>query len=267
MELCRGELIVVGAGDDVSLPNRTEVIHRAWEESGRRATSIFSCYTTINQDGTVRGIGGKRESPVNGTPFRELQGGLFEFLSAKKPVVNGCTHAWSPALYEFFGPLTADLEDLVLSFRTLAIGALLYIDQPLVKYRRHEANVSFFAEREANPSFAHRENRLRWVDEKNVTAYDNMLADIDTLWKKGRLSSDERERLRVEARRIRTYFAVERQMMDGNLAQRWMTLARNLRQGHVRAALRFSTRGLPRPLYRSLFLLRERWQSVTDRSR
>ena len=215
----------------------------------------------------MRGIGGRRGSPVNGTPFLELQGGLFEFLSAKQPVVNGCTHAWTPALYDFFGPLSADLEDLVLSFRTLAIGALLYIDQPLVKYRRHEANVSFFAEREETPSFAHRENRLRWVDEKNVMAYDNMLADIDTLWRKGRLASGERDRLRAEAQRIRTYFAVERQMMDGNLAQPWLTLARNLRRGHVRAALRYSTRGLPRPLYRSLFLLRERWRAATHRGR
>src|SRR6266700_1757044 len=88
MELCRGELIVVAAGDDVSLPNRTEVIRQAWEHSGRQATSIFSCYTTINQDGTVRGIGGQRGTPLNGAPFHELKGGLFEFLSAKKPVVN-----------------------------------------------------------------------------------------------------------------------------------------------------------------------------------
>jgi hypothetical protein len=196
-----------------------------------------------------------------------LQGGLFEYLSAKKPVVNGCTHAWTPALFDYFGPLSADLEDLVLSFRTLAIGSLLYIDQPLVKYRRHEANVSFFIERETTPSFAHRENRLRWVDEQNVRAYDNMLADIETLSGKGRITPGERDRLRAEARRVRTFFAVERQMMDGNLGRRWLTLADTLRQGNIRAAVRYSTRGLPRPVYRRLFLLRERWRTAVHRDK
>lgn len=41
MEICRGELVVVAAGDDVSVPERTEKIYRAWEESERKATSIF----------------------------------------------------------------------------------------------------------------------------------------------------------------------------------------------------------------------------------
>src|SRR5688572_21544439 len=39
-ELCRGELILLADGDDVSLPNRTEVTYQAWEQFERKPTSV-----------------------------------------------------------------------------------------------------------------------------------------------------------------------------------------------------------------------------------
>src|SRR5947208_1619268 len=91
MDLCQGKLLVAAAGDDVSLPERTETIYQAWEQSGRRATSIFSSYSTISSDGRDLGVGGLRGDPADTALFRELKGGLFEFLSSNRPVVNGCT--------------------------------------------------------------------------------------------------------------------------------------------------------------------------------
>ena len=261
MQLCRGEFVVGTAGDDVSLPERVQVIHEAWEKSGRRATSIFSSYTTISRNGDVHGIGGLRGQPDDPRLCWRLDGGLFEFLSDRLPVVNGCSSAWSPALFKYFGPLTSDLEDLVLSFRTLAIGQLLYVNRPLLKYRRHENNVSFFADRDDTRSFEHRERRVRWVDEKTVGAYDNMLADIETLHSNGAISPTERDRLTAEARRVRSYYAVERQMIDGSFFERLLTLTDTMKQGHVRCALRCTPRALPRPLYRALYLVRDKWRS------
>src|SRR4051812_14586565 len=40
-ELARGELIIVAAGDDISLPERSQLTLEAWEDSGRLATSIW----------------------------------------------------------------------------------------------------------------------------------------------------------------------------------------------------------------------------------
>lgn len=257
MEMCRGELVVGAAGDDISLPSRAEVVCQAWEQSGRRATSIFSSYTYISADGAVQGVGGLRGDQADSRLFRPLEGDLLKFLSKKTPVVNGCTHAWSPELFRFFGPLKSDLEDLVLSFRTLAIGELLYIHQPLVKYRRHGANVSFFAENDDTGSFARRESRLRWVDEQSVRAYDNMLTDVDTLHDSGRIGAAEHVRLRREGRRIRTRYAVERRMMDGGIFKRLLTLADTVRQGNVQCAVRSLPRALPRRIYRALYLFRE----------
>ena len=260
MELSRGELIVAAAGDDISLPERTEVYFQAWDQTGRKATSVFSSHSTVDSDGKFLEVGGLRGKLEDPRAFWTLEGGLYEYLSLKTPVVNGCTHAWSPKLFDFFGPISSDLEDLVLSFRTLAIGQLLYVNQPMIKYRRHEQNVSFLAERDDTLSFEHREKRLRWVDEKHVTAYDNMIADIETLFAKRCISASDRDRLCGEARRIRSNYAVERSMMDGSFGRRLITLASVVKEGNVRSAVRSLPRALPRPVYRSLYMLRDRWR-------
>ena len=130
--MCSGALIVGQAGDDVALPERTETIYQAWEVSGRKATSIFTSYMTISGDGKELGIGGTRGDESNHTKYRKQEGSVFNFLNDKWPVVVGCTHAWSPELFKFFGPLNSDLEDLVLSFRSLSYGQMLYVHSPIL---------------------------------------------------------------------------------------------------------------------------------------
>ena len=54
--LCHGELIVGAAGDDISVPERTSITVQAWNDSGRKATTIFSGYVVIDESGrTVEG--------------------------------------------------------------------------------------------------------------------------------------------------------------------------------------------------------------------
>ncbi len=262
MDLTQGELVVAGAGDDISVPERTQVLFDAWEKSGGRATSVFSSYQAMSEKGELREVGGLRAPLEDKTQVRTLKGSLLDFLTTKTPVVNGCTHMWSRELFRYFGPLKADLEDLTLSFRTLAIGELVYVHPPLVKYRRHEANVSFFAGGDDTLSFDHREKRLRWVDEKSVMAYDCMLGDIATLAAKGRIPADEAERLTREAARIRSYYAIERDMMDGTFVTRLGILGKAVGRGNFRGAARSLPRGLPRGLYRRLYLLRDQWRAA-----
>ena len=252
MELCRGELMVLGDGDDISLPQRSEITWQAWEQSERRATSICFSYTTIAADGTELGPGGSRGDPKDLRPVKTLTGDLFTFLSTRQPAVCGCSHAWTPSLFKYFGPLKADLEDLMMSFRSLAIGQIVYVQQPLVKYRRHGGNVSFFAG-EKMDSFTHRENRLRWVDEQTVRAYENMLSDIETMHREGLITSVERDRLNKEGNRIRTIYAAERQMMGGNLFGKSLVLTKLAAHGHLKRAAGLAPRLLPKSVYRRLY--------------
>ncbi len=258
MKLCQGELVVIAAGDDVSLPERTEIIYQAWEKFGHRPTSISSSYRTIAADGTELGLGGLRGDPKDTRPFQLQTGDFREFLTHRQPVVCGCSHAWSPELFRYFGPLKTDLEDLVLSFRTLAIGQMLYIRQPLVKYRRHGSNVSFFAGKDDTHSFEHRENRLRWIAEQTVRAYDNLMADVEILHQNGQLTRAERERLLKAGRRVQTVYAVERQLIDGNGLKRLSTLTDALGRGNFHCGLRFLPRLLPRTIYQALYEFKNR---------
>lgn len=262
VEMSRGELIVVAAGDDVSLPRRTEVTFRAWDQSGRRATSIFSSYTIISKEGVVEGFGGLRGQSSGPQSFQQLGGSLSGFLSTKTPAVNGCTHAWSPRLFSFFGPLTADLEDLVLSFRSLAIGQLLYVPEPLVQYRRHGHNVSFLAERDDTGTFERRERRLLWVDEKSAAAYANMLNDIQTLFLRGFISAIERHQLAAIGDAIRKRYLLEKNLMETPVSRRIPVLARFALRENPWTAIRFFPRLFPLTMYRGLYLSRQKWRSM-----
>ena len=51
MELARGELVIIAAGDDISLPERTQIFYEAWENTGRKAGTIYSAYVPIDRDG------------------------------------------------------------------------------------------------------------------------------------------------------------------------------------------------------------------------
>lgn len=252
MEMCRGEFVVVAAGDDVSLPERAETIYRVWEGTKRRATSVFSSYTSITGDGAILEVGGLRSIPASLASSCRLRGELSRFISNRVPVVNGCTHAWSPKLFDFFGPLKSDLEDSALSFRSLANGEIHYIPQPLVKYRRHGSNVSFFAGKEKLP-FESREKRLRWVNDQSIRLFEGIGNDLNTLHSKGLISAADHVRLSVGVNDMRTRYSIGRSMMDDSLIEKLFTLARAIRSGHFRCAIRNSLRLLPRPAYQTLY--------------
>lgn len=256
MTMCSGQLIVGAAGDDISFPERTSEIYKAWEASGRKATSIFSSYITISSEGAELGLGGTRGNHTAPTLYRDQRGSLSEFLSNNWPVVVGCTHAWSPKLFEYFGPLKSDLEDLVLSFRSLAVGEMIYINQPLIKYRRHDSNASFFAGWDDTMSFEHREKRLRWVNEKTVAAYDNMIADIETIFSNKKLSESERNSLRDEATWARDKTATELRMMTGNYFVKLFAVMGAVFRGDFRCAIKASARLMPLPLFRRFYIYR-----------
>ena len=50
MELVRGELVVVAAGDDISVPRRTETLVKAWLDSGQGALDLLG----YRSDGPTR---------------------------------------------------------------------------------------------------------------------------------------------------------------------------------------------------------------------
>ena len=128
-----GSLIVSSAADDVSRPDRVETLRQLW--SARGTSAVFSEARMMDADGRILGLfAGEGFRPV--TAWRDVLRGALPLF--------GCSLAFERTLYEVFGPLPDDahLEDLALGLRALLMKGVAYTPEPLVLYRRHDANYS-----------------------------------------------------------------------------------------------------------------------------
>lgn len=134
-EMATGKLIVVAAGDDVSMSDRVSQTVRAWTSAGRPKGLIHGQVITIDDSGSITG---EARSLCNNVKSLDvyLTRGRFE------PLIYGSTAAYTPDVMEFFGPITCDIEDIPLAFRALLIGELIYVDSPLIHYRVGNGSIS-----------------------------------------------------------------------------------------------------------------------------
>lgn len=136
MELVQGELIVVAAGDDISLPERTEKIHQKYIESDCRALCIFSRrWKEIDDKGII--LGDKEFQSVGNSSFD------FEYFGKTRQFVPGHSNAWHRSVFDIFGSIDTDVvsEDVVIPFRAAILGQVLPIDESLVLRRLHSNNL------------------------------------------------------------------------------------------------------------------------------
>ena len=129
MELVRGDFIVVNAGDDVSLPERTSAMVAVWHPAAGDVTLVHSPAEKIDENGVSLGL---RRSPQ-----QVLDSPSAYTLAAGCHYVLGATVGWDRRIFETFGPLGKgiDAEDHVIPFRAALLGRMEHIDKPLVKHR------------------------------------------------------------------------------------------------------------------------------------
>ena len=239
MELCRGELVILAAGDDISLPERTNAMVQAWNESGRKATSLYSRFVVIDELGheahETADVG-----PANGqTRWVPEMGTVRGFLRRRKPHVAGCAHAISRKLFSVFGPLPATViyEDTALCFRTvLAGGFFAFIDAALVKYRRHGRNITFGLH-QARPrsaaAFDDVQKKARCELDRFVEVYKGFAADAERAVQQGLISSGEypavEENILKEIRR----FELRKELLFRGWLRRWSAFC-ELHRGSIR---------------------------------
>lgn len=135
MSLAHGELIVVAAGDDISLPERASVIVEHYLASGQVSCSIYSDAFYITETGEQVGyysVACPKDAFLPAT-----------YAKRKFHGVLGAAHAWHRSIFELFGPLPSKLtyEDDAIPFRAALIGQVIHISKPLVKYRRHDTSI------------------------------------------------------------------------------------------------------------------------------
>lgn len=165
MNRSSGEWIVIGAGDDVSEPERTTKIVNRWLEAPERIKLVYSDYWTIRDGSDAKELT-RTGKPVEWYAPNHLCKDHFSG-------VTGASSSWSRDLFTFFGPLlpTVTFEDRALSFRAALLGEVVHIPEPLVNYRRHEENtVQMFHQNSANASLKMIRCHLR--------VYENSLLDL-----------------------------------------------------------------------------------------
>lgn len=122
MQLGNGDWFVLGAGDDISLPDRVQIIY----EATKRNPSAYGTATSLlDIDEYGNEIG-------------------YHNFDIEHPYVTGASGAWHKKCFEFFGEITqpTTAEDIIIPFRSILLGDFLLIKTPTVKYRYHEQSIS-----------------------------------------------------------------------------------------------------------------------------
>lgn len=129
-----GQLLVLGAGDDISLPYRVSALVAAWQESG--ASALGSDWEVIDEHGAVTGSGSAGPAAMVQPWFAG---------NAPVPTLTGATGAYERTMFEALAlpdfPIFAEdfFFALLLNLRSRPIG---YVRRKLVQYRVHGGSLT-----------------------------------------------------------------------------------------------------------------------------
>lgn len=184
MQLATGEFVVIMAGDDISLPHRVRDSVDILQQNN--VAGMFSNAICINQDGHEVGLF------IDGLKSTEK---LNPEILLRRGGNGGCgfSMAWRQNLRDYFGSIPEQPlgEDAFIPFRCALSGGFIYSQQPLIKYRQHDENVSFW--NEINNS--HNSEMKMSVAKKIATHYLEMYElwrpEIEKAYEKRLISQNE----------------------------------------------------------------------------
>lgn len=224
MELVQGELIVVAAGDDVSLPERTEKLFQAYRSSNGTAFSLYSKTDLIDEHGK------KLDQQDD---LRSNSRYSLEYMANHQISVVGSAHAWHRKLFDVFGPMDerAVSEDVILPFRAKLLGQVLAVNEVLVLRRHHAGNIWL------HPRDSDFKSMVQWQMGKFGQRIENLigihrtkLGDLDRLELNAGGRSDVAQRLRPLVRKNLDEAQIEKDFYEANGYQRLGILVNGLRK-------------------------------------
>lgn len=188
LELSSGDFIVASAGDDVSVPQRTDRVYKRWLQSERRAFLVYSNLIEMDEKGkTLRHRDFAEEAP---DPLRQSeQWDLWDHICGRVPPYHGATFAYPRALLTGFGPLMEGVifEDNVLNWRAEGLGCTVLCRQELVYHRNHPTQITNIHSRAALREGLHRRRALQRSD---VGTIRQNIAETNILLKIGAIDTD-----------------------------------------------------------------------------
>ena len=210
MKMAKGELVVFGAGDDISDSRRVSLLVEAWDMAGR-PSAICSQAVIISSSGEL--ISERYDGYDGRYPFfgETRQKSIARLLKMDHCLLLGCTEAWTPEVFDVFGPLGNAVvhEDNAVSLRAWLLNKIVFLDAPLVKYRTHHKNIAYRVQ-VVPRSISHFSKRETTYSAKQVVALAHLrqhTIDLRTALSQSLVSNDEyiafsmllNQRLRITA--------------------------------------------------------------------
>lgn len=235
MEVSQGELVLAAAGDDISLPQRTQATYEAWEASGRKATSIHSKIIQIDENGGVIDEVFKNECPTSAEKLIPQQAQPMHYVQCLEPLIYGCAHAFSRDLFNVFGNLPDEVvhEDNAIGFRSILAGQLLFINEPLVKYRIHGNNVYIRAQKHRTDlkGLQQQEDRVRRAYRNREIMYRAFQVDLKTARERALVDDAGFEQMTKEAARLQERVSLMGKFLESSFFAKCKILSKLWRDG------------------------------------
>ena len=137
-DLIRTRKFVVQAGDDISSKNRVKRIAKYFEEN-KDVYAICSNATLIDDINEEIGTYIQKDKfTIEKRDFYGIMGKGSQFF--------GAAAAYDITVFKYFGRLKSNArnEDQILPLRASLLGKIGYISDPLIRYRVHKSNLSFW---------------------------------------------------------------------------------------------------------------------------
>jgi len=130
-----GEFLIMAAGDDISIPERTEILVNRWLDKSSPADLVCSYCQEIDVNANPTGL---IDKDVVFLPDKKLH------VSNWQCGATGATSSYSRKLFDKYGPIDPNIiaEDWIFSFRAWIESGIACVEEPLVKRRIHDGCVS-----------------------------------------------------------------------------------------------------------------------------
>lgn len=180
MSIVKSDWVIIAAGDDVSLPQRTDETIKAICLNPD-ANSIYFNTDYIRNDVSNQTIF---------VPDLKTHD-LIEMVKSGGAKVLGPSHAWNMRTFSVFGAMPADAvsEDRVIPFRSALLGEIAFVDKKVVRYRLHDASISTTGNKSSD-YLDYREYRLRQVKRLRGT-FASFVRDLSVAGNKRLIESKE----------------------------------------------------------------------------
>lgn len=136
MSMVTGDYVVLAAGDDISLKNRTTLSVREIRKAGVDSLALNFKYI----DGKGNDMNKCAFKLTNDIKIFKLS----DYVLGKVPHPSGPSRIITKRVFDFFGPFQDDCptEDSTLTFRALLLRGIAHYSEVGVNYRWHDNNMS-----------------------------------------------------------------------------------------------------------------------------